>query len=119
RAERVQKAYPGIPGNAHIAPELQRVRAFSPGDIIDEVVHRHLETVAVGDALIESQKGVERFIGVSRDTQALARESPAESICQAIAQNPRISDGESFAVVQDGLLRGSPWKERFLRIAQI
>src|SRR5713101_2382800 len=95
------------------------MRAFGPGEIIEKVVNRHLEPMAVIDALVEASECVPRLSGVPNKGRALPREPPLERIGQRWAEDSGVSKRESFAVVQHRLLRRRPRQERLLRVGQI
>src|SRR5216684_4769221 len=82
-------------------------------------MYRHLETMAIGDSLVEPEESIPRLIGIADECSALASKSPMKSICQGVAQYRRISNREPLAVIQDSLLWGSTREKRRLRIAEI
>src|ERR1700740_1155354 len=108
-----------ISGKPEIRSELQRVRAFRPGNIVQEVVYRSLCVMAVIDALIQAIEDIPLLLCIPEESSALASETIVKRVHEARAQQRRVADHESFAVVSDGLLGRRTGKERRLRTKKI
>src|SRR5467141_199002 len=92
---------------------------LSPGEIIQQVMRAHLEVVAIGETLIQSQKCVPWLVRIAQDPNALPGESPTEGIGKSGAQDSCVANGKSFTVVDIGLLGSIARQEGGTRIANI
>src|SRR5579859_5960042 len=79
-----------------VGPELQRVRPLDPRKIVQQIVDRHLQIVAVGETFIQTEELVPRLVRVADDPRALPRESPMKRIDRGRIQHRRISYDESL-----------------------
>ncbi len=106
---------PVVMDQTPVGAELKGVVAFDPGDIIDEVVHRHVGKNRVGDpdGVVQATQSVEVLIVESDVSQALADESIAKIVDQVVANDPGIASGDPFAVVGKDLVgrqAGKLWR---------
>src|SRR4029077_7783492 len=99
--------------------ELEAVGSLGPRNVIQEIMQRHLETVAEDDSLIQSQEFMPLLVGVASEPETLPCKSPMEGIGQGRAEDRNIAKGKPFAVIHDGLFRRSARQERCSLIAEI
>ena len=93
--------------------------SFGPREIIVQIVDRCLETVAVGETLIETEESVPFLVGVAKDARTLTGKSPTERIGEGVAQNRCVAHGKTLAVVRQSLYGCRSRQEGGLRVVQI
>lgn len=116
---RVQIACARIARDSNQPTKLESVRAFAPGNVIDEIVQWDLEIVAKRDALVRAQKFVPLLVGVADQAETLACKSPVKRICDCGTEYRYVTEGKAFTVIGNGLFGGVAGQKRRSGIAHI
>src|SRR5712691_4098680 len=82
-------------------------------------MQRHLEAVAGGNSLVQTQKLVPLLVRVANDPKTLPRESPMEGVGEGGAEDRNVAKGKPFAVIHGTLLRRIAGQERGSMVAEV
>src|SRR5579864_195722 len=108
-----------IARDADVSTELKGVGPFRPGKIVDEIVHGKLEIVAIDESLIETNECIPWLVGVAKNSETLAGESPAEVVDDGGTEHGGVTESEALAVVVENLFGNASRHEGLLRIVQV
>lgn len=100
----------------HIGAELQVVPALDLAEIVDDVVHRHLEIVAAeviwaAVGVIQLAEDDPRQVAVAHHTPTLSRQAPAEVVDRGGIDDPSMAEHHALGKIDCGLLGHVPGEE--------
>jgi len=100
----MEHAHARIARKTYVRAELKRVSALCPGKIIQQIVNRQLEAVAVVDSFDERLDDVPLLVCVADKSLAFPGLSPMKRVSGRRTQDCRVTDCKSLAVIYNGLL---------------